>query len=427
MTTPNPTERPMRADEVRDLSRLLGVALGGVTSRVHELHGGIAGRVFAAVGPAGRPVQLTHDAISGLAYAAVRGGLHAAALAGGALAAGAAGRDTGTRRRLDDSPAARTALAVLNGVHGDLVQRQAPALAPRMALRQDGRDVPADPAALRRAYPQATGRVVAFLHGLTETESSWGYRAERRHGHPGTTYGTLLRRDLGMTAVYLRYNSGLHISDNGRQLRDLLARLVAAWPVPLRDLALVGHSMGGLVARSALHQGGGTAGAEPWTRLVRDTITLGTPHLGAPLERGVHRLTHLLGRLPETRPLARVLAARSAGIKDLRHGTLVEADWSGRDLDAPGGAPHTHLPLPAWARHSVVLATVPRNPAGPAAEVVGDLLVPPRSACGDTGDERRLAFPADRVLRLGGLHHLDLLNHPLVYAQIRRWLAERPE
>jgi hypothetical protein len=418
----------MHADEVQDLSHLLGVALGGVTSRVHELHGGIAGRVFAAVGPAGRPVQRTHDAISGLAYAAVRGGLHATALAGGALAARAVGRDTGTRRRLDDSPAARAALAVLNGVHGDLVQCQAPALAPRMALRQHGRDLPADPAALRRAYPQATGQVVTFLHGLTHTERSWGYRAERRHGRPGTTYGTLLHRDLGMTAVYLRYNTGLHISDNGRQLRDLMARLVAAWPVPVRDLVLVGHSMGGLVARSALHQGdGGTARAQPWTRLVRDTITLGTPHLGAPLERGAHRLTHLLGRLPETRPLARVLAARSAGIKDLRHGTLVEADWSGRDVDAPGRASHTHLPLPAGARHFVVLATLARNPAGPVAKLVGDLLVPPHSACGDTGDERRLAFPADRVLRLGGLHHLDLLNHPLVYAQIRRWLADRPE
>jgi PGAP1-like protein len=418
----------MRVDEVQDLSRLLGVTLGGVTSRIHELHGGIAGRVFAAVGPPGRPVQLTHDAISGLVYAAVRGGLQATALASGALAAGTAGRDTATGRRLDDSPAAQAALNVLAGLHGDLVQHRAPALAPRMALRQHRRDLPADAATLRQAYPQATGRVVAFLPGLAETERCWGYRAQRRHGHPGTTYGSLLRRDLGMTAVYLRYNGGLHISENGRQLRDLMARLVAAWPVPLRDLVLVGHSMGGLVARSALHQGGsGTACAEPWTRLVRDTVTLGTPHLGAPLERGVHRLTHLLGRLPETRPLARVLAARSAGIKDLRHGTLVEADWSGRDLDAPGRAPHTHLPLPAGARHFVVLATLARNPAGPAAGVVGDLLVPPRSACGDTGDEHRLAFPADRVLRLGGLHHLDLLNHPLVYAQLRRWLAQRPE
>jgi hypothetical protein len=186
--------------------------------------------------------------------------------------------------------------------------------------------------------------------------------------------------------------------------------------------------MGGLVARSALHQArGGTPGAHPWTALVRDTITLGTPHLGAPLERGVHRLAAVLARVPETRPLAALLALRSVGIKDLRRGTLVEADWSGRDLDAPGDAAHTHVPLSDGARHFVVLATLTRDPAGPVADLLGDLLVPPRSALGDTGDDDRLAFPPDQVHRIGGLNHFDLLNHPLVYEQIHRWLVERPE
>jgi pimeloyl-ACP methyl ester carboxylesterase len=228
--------------------------------------------------------------------------------------------------------------------------------------------------------------------------------------------------------VYLRYNTGLHISDNGRSLDSLLDELVAAWPEPVQDVVLVGHSMGGLVARSALHQaGGGTPEAHGWTSLVRDTVTLGTPHLGAPLERGVHRLAGLLARVPETRPLAALLALRSVGIKDLRHGTLVEADWSGRDLDATGAAAHTHVPLSDGARHFVVLATLTRDPAARTAALFGDLLVPPRSASGDTGDDDRLAFPPDHVHRIGGLNHLDLLNHPLVYEQIHRWLVDRPE
>jgi hypothetical protein len=185
--------------------------------------------------------------------------------------------------------------------------------------------------------------------------------------------------------------------------------------------------MGGLVARSALHQAGsGTGDAQPWTRLVRDTITLGTPHLGAPLERGAHALTLTLARLPETRPLAAVLALRSAGIKDLRRGTLVEADWAGRDLDTPGPGAHTHVPLCDGARHLVVLATVAPDPDGRLGAVVGDLLVPPASAVGDTGDDDRLAYPPDAVARLGGLSHLDLLNHPRVYRQIRRWLTDVP-
>jgi pimeloyl-ACP methyl ester carboxylesterase len=345
------------------------------------------------------------------------------ALGAGARVAGSVAALRADGRDLDADPAGRRALAILNGAHGDLVERSAPGLAVRMTVRVDGAAVPPEADALRDAFPDATGRLAVFLHGLTNTEASWRY-----HGDRHRDYGTRLREDLGLTPVYVRYNTGLHVSDNGRSLDGLLGALVAAWPEPVQDVVLVGHSMGGLVARSALHQaGGGTADAHGWTALVRDTITLGTPHLGAPLERGVHRLAAVLARVPETRPLAALLALRSVGIKDLRRGTLLEADWSGRDLDATGPAAHTHVPLSDGARHFVVLATLTRDPAARTADLLGDLLVPPRSASGDTGDDDRLAFPPDRVHRVGGLNHLDLLNHPQVYEQIHRWLVERPE
>jgi pimeloyl-ACP methyl ester carboxylesterase len=413
----------MRADEIRGAGRLAAVTLRATTDRIAELHSGIAGRAFGAVGPAAAPVRLVHDAIAGLAYSSVR-----TALGLGARAAGEAAALRGDERRIDDARVGSMALAVLNGMHGDLLQREAPGLALTMGVRVDGRTVPVDRAALAEAFPEATGRLAVFLHGLTENEGAWCYRAEEHHGEPGVTFGTQLRRDFGLTPVYLRYNTGLHVSDNGRALDELLTALVEAWPIELQDMVLIGHSMGGLVARSALHRAaGGTPEAHGWTHLVRDTVTLGTPHLGAPLERGVHRLTHTLARLPETRPLSRVLAARSAGIKDLRRGTLVEADWSGRDPDAPEPGDHTHVPLHDGARHFVVLATLPRDPTSRAAHVVGDLLVPPLSACGDTGGDDRLAFPDEHVHRIGGMHHLDLLSDPRVYRQIHRWLVERPE
>ncbi|TFV86809.1 alpha/beta fold hydrolase [Blastococcus sp. CT_GayMR16] len=413
----------MRSDEVTGISQLARTTLRGGTSRVHELHQGIADRAFRAVGPAARPVQVVHDAISELGYSGLRVALGVGARAVGEVASlRASGRD------LDTDRAGRVALAILNGAHGDLLVREAPALALDMTVRVGGRAVPAETRALEEAFPGATGRLAVFLHGLTESEDSWGYGAEKHHGDRAVTYGSQLQRDLGLTPVYLRYNTGLHISENGRSLDALLTALVGAWPVPVQDVVLVGHSMGGLVARSALHQaGGGTAEARGWTHLVRDTVTLGSPHLGAPLERGVHRLTAQLARLPETRPLARLLTLRSVGIKDLRRGTLVDADWTDRDLDALTPGAHTHVPLHDGARHFVVLATLSRNPEGRVADLLGDLLVPPRSASGDSGDDDRLAFPPDHVHRVGGMHHFDLLNHPRIYERIRQWLEQRPE
>ena len=413
----------MRADEAQGISRLAEAALRGGTERVLEVQRGISTRAYRAVGPVGAPVRAVHEALTGATYAVVGTALGTGARVAGRLAARQVnGRDLDTGRR------GRVALAVLNGAHGDLVQRAAPALALGMTVRADGRAVPVERAALAQAYPSAGSRIAVFLHGLTETESSWCFRSERHHGRVDVSYGTQLHDDLGLTPVHLRYNTGLHISDNGRSLSELLDALVEEWPEPVDDVVLIGHSMGGLVARSALHQaGGGTPEARPWTTLVRDTITLGSPHLGAPLERGVHRLAAALANLPETRPLARLLALRSVGIKDLGRGTLVEADWSGRDLDARAPGTHTHVPLLDGARHFVVLATVSRNPTGRIADLLGDVMVMPRSATGDTGDDERLAFPPDHVHRIGGLHHLDLLNHPLVYERLRGWLVDRPE
>lgn len=413
----------MLAEEIRDCARLSAMAARASTARIHDVHSGIARRVFTSVGSPGAPVRIAHDLIAGVAYRGVGTAL-GASLSSVGLAAAVAG----DRRSLDEAGPARVGLAILNGLVGDRLPARAPSLAFPMAVRVAGRNVEPSPAALAAAFPDATDGIAVFLHGLTETEGAWCYRSDRVHGRPGITYGDLLRRDIGLTAVFVRYNTGRHISDNGRELDQLLARLAESWPLPLRDIVLIGHSMGGLVARSALHQAGsGTDRARAWTRLVRDTITLGSPHLGAPLERAAHLATNRLARLPETRAISRALAARSAGIKDLRYGTLVEADWAGRDLDAAGRGPHTRVPLADGARHFVVLATLARDESSLSARLVGDLLVPPRSARGEARRAGRFGFPADHVLHVGRRHHFQLLNDPAVYAAIRRWLVSRPE
>jgi pimeloyl-ACP methyl ester carboxylesterase len=237
----------------------------------------------------------------------------------------------------------------------------------------------------------------------------------------GATYGEQLELDLGVSAVEVRYNSGRHISENGRSLAELLEALCAAWPVEVEAIALVGHSMGGLVARSACHRAGGERMA--WVRHVRHVVSLGSPHTGAPLAQAVHYAGCALHAVPETRPFGNLLRRGSAGIRDLRHGSLVDEDWVDRDPHALRAAACREVPLLDGATHCFVAATVTRSARHPVGRLLGDALVLEASASGRSRT-RRLPFRVEDGMHLGGAHHLALLNHPAVYARLRAWLAD---
>jgi pimeloyl-ACP methyl ester carboxylesterase len=222
-----------------------------------------------------------------------------------------------------------------------------------------------------------------------------------------------------VTSAYVRFNTGRHISENGRSLADLLDELVAEWPVEVEEIALVGHSLGGLVARSACAAGGS------WTSLVRHTVTLGTPHTGAPLESAVHYAAAVLGVVGETRPFARFLRRRSAGIRDLRSGSVVDEDWRDRDPEALRAAACAEVPLLEGAAHHFVAATVTTSAEHPLGRLVGDWLVLQPSASGRSRT-RVIGFAAEDGAHVGGTHHLALLNHPVVYERLRDWLGRAP-
>jgi pimeloyl-ACP methyl ester carboxylesterase len=375
-------------DELRALTRLTFEELGLATGGIGQIHQAIADRAFGAAG-SGTP-RAIHDAIAGAVY----GGLRAGSRLVGATASHAV---SGT---ISDSPRGAVVLAVLNGLRGDVLEREGSELACPMEFRVDG--LPVSPADLA-----ASPRVVVFIHGLFETEHAWGRES----------YGARLARDLDVTPLYVRFNTGRHISDNGRSLAALLDELVACHEVSA--IALVGHSLGGLVARSACHAGG------DWTRLVRHTVSLGTPHTGAPLESAVHYASAALGVAPETRPFSGFLRRRSAGIRDLRSGSLVDEDWQGRDPEALWAAACAEVPLLAGAAHHFVAATITRDASHPVGRLFGDWLVLQPSASGRSRT-RVIGFRAEDGVHLGGMHHLALLNHPQVYEHLREWLARAP-
>ncbi len=373
-------------------------------------------------GPAGRPAKLAHDAISAGVYAAVKGVGGALMRVGGTAASLAQSADAPP---LADTPAGTHVLAALSGAFGDALEREGSPLSVRMSIRKGGRDVPTDCEDVARAFPEATPRVALFTHGLCESEAGWHLGAERHYGDAGVWHGSRLRADLGFTPVTVRANTGLHISDNGRRLARLLDRLDGSWPVPIEEILLVGHSMGGLINRSACHYG--MEDGHPWVDRVRNVVMLGAPHLGAPLEQAAARLGVALNWTPESRPLARALAQRSVGIKDLRYGALVDEDWQGRDPDAWGPDPCAGVPLLETAAHYVIGATVTRDSRHPLGRVIGDLLVLYPSSAGQSLSGRRIAFELENTRHLGGLNHFHLLNHPRVYEVMLEWLRRAPQ
>jgi hypothetical protein len=425
--------RPRSAEidtkDLRGAARLATDGVAGLTSLVEAMHERIAKLPGTPGELQGRTTGLT-----GLVYRSVRGVTRLAggtleallALLGPALAAGNGGTP--------DAPiplpsAEREALvAALNGVLGDHLAATGNPLAITMALRHGGQALPLQTPAVAawlqaRSLP-APDTLLVLLHGLCMNDRQWAHPAAA-DGTPGGDLGTELAVPLGALPMYLHANTGLPIAENGRQFAALMQQLVEAWPVPVRRVVLLGHSMGGLIARSALHQAAGSG----WAALCSDLVCLGSPHHGAPLERAGHGVDWLLGAAPGlaryTAPLARLGKVRSAGITNLRHGLL---DAEGRALPLPPAPPQGPR---CWALAGTLDAETPPAGSGRTRQAFsrlrGDGLVPVASALGQHAKvAQRLAFPPGHTAVLAGTGHLALMHSPAVQQQLRAWLAPGP-
>jgi pimeloyl-ACP methyl ester carboxylesterase len=405
----------MQRSDIRAVGDLAGEASSVLTTLVRGMHAGIAGRVFGSIGPSAAPVRTLHDGVSRAIYTGVDRGLRGASRVAGMVAAEVWGDETD--EALDSrGDSVGAFLAAVNGIYGDELTDHENPLAGAMVVRHGGKALALTTDDLAAAYPAATGRVVVFVHGWCRTEKSWSRRP--REGDDTRSYGQRLHEDLGYSPVFVRYNTGLHISVNGRTLAAILNLLHDQWPVPITELVLVGHSMGGLVARSACHYG---AEQQPgWTDTVTRVVCLGSPHLGADLEKGVNAASWALAKLPETQAIATFLNARSDGVKDLRYGACLDDDWRDADPDEFLRDRCREAPFLPHATYHYVSTSVSPSVLG---MLAGDHLVRPKSAAG-VGKSRRIPFAADHGLTLTGLHHFDLLNHPLIYAKLREWLSQ---
>jgi len=315
------------------------------------------------------------------------------------------------------SPHRDAVLAALNGVLGDHLDATRNPLAIPMQFRRAGRVL--DPAKER------SGRILLLVHGLCRSDLQW-----LRKGHD---HGARLAVELRLTPVYVHYNSGRAVATNGRELAMRLEALLAGWGEPVREIVVLAHSMGGLVMRSACQVAENEGLA--WRDKLRKIVFLGTPHQGAPLERGGHWVTLALDKSTYTAAFARLGRIRSAGITDLRYGQVTPLRAAYRL--APDSGHRDVVPLPQGVACYAVAATLAKgpDPVTPGVPgigalttvktVLGDGLVPLASALGDDAEPARtLAIPQDQRFIAYGTSHLDLFDSPEVYEQIARWLAE---
>jgi len=394
----------IQISDIAGINRLAIEANIGITWVVEDLHRAVLNNVLP-----GTPVNRLIVGATALTYGAVR---TVTGLVGGCLDAMLAPLHAADIDHISP-PGWEAMLAVINGIVGDHLATTENPLAIRMNLRREGRVLRLHRTALTEDIPHPGPKVLVMVHGLCMNDLQW-----TRGGH---NHGEALAKELGWTTVYLHFNSGLHVSTNGRAFASLLEVLVDEWPVPVRELAIIGHSYGGLLARSAHHYG--TSAGYGWTKKLRRLVFLGTPHHGSALERHGNSVNVLLGLTSYSAPFARIARIRSAGITDLRYGYVLDEDWEGHDRFHHAGDRRRPLPLPKRVRCFAIAANKGRI-AGGAGAHLGDGLVNVDSALGrHENSGLALSFSDAAQWIAQGVGHWDLLGNEAVYARIREWFV----
>lgn len=404
-----PTD-PARTTDVAALALDYGERL--IVGTVRDVHQAISKRAFGATRVVGgRVPESFHDTVMTSLYGAISGVLR---ISSGSIRALA---KRGVGRPVESSRMGRGVVAAVNGLIGDELRMVDDPQAIVMAVRKDGDDIPVSPWPVGESFRGATSHIVLFLHGLCESDESWSIGDRST----GSTYAQRITDETDGTPVFIRYNTGLRVSENGKHLDWLIRQLVASWPTDVTRITLIGHSMGGLVVRAATNHA--TASGQTWQHLVRDVICLGTPHTGAALEKVAHMGSRVLHFFPESRPFGAILNSRSAGILDLRHGYITREEWEGQDLTRLWGLDRiAAAPLP-HAEYHFVVATLGATKRHPFSTVLGDLLVHFSSAAG-IGRSGAIVDGA-RLEYLPSTHHFALLNHPRIADWLVQWLTAR--
>lgn len=392
--------------DLQGITRLATEATLGITEIVEDMHK----RVVHPPKLPSTPIQKLVTKIAGFTFKSIK---KSTQFVGNNLDIGL-GHLAPLLKKMKPSKEKEALRSVLNGVVGNYLEEKNNPLQIRMQFRNQLNVIPLNKQGIQDAYPEVNGKILLMVHGLCMNDLQF---TRKEHNH-----GFVLGKELGKTPIFLHYNTGLHISANGKSFNNLLEALVLNWPVPVEELIIVGHSMGGLVTRSALHY---AQAQKIWTKHLKKVVFLGSPHHGAPLERVGNYIDLILESVPYSKPFARLGKIRSSGITDLRHGNIIDEDWQFDDrFEKQKDHRHTVPPLPKDIECYSVAAVMGSSQDFISHKVIGDGLVTVESALGQHEfAEKHLAFKKENTWITYQTSHLDLLNDVGVYQKIKTWLS----
>tara|TARA_B110000285_G_C15100258_1_gene604576 strand:+ start:737 stop:1945 length:1209 start_codon:yes stop_codon:yes gene_type:complete len=399
------SKKTKKDSELQGITHLLVDATIGITDLVEDMQKQIVHPSFLP----STPIQKLITTIAGITYQNIRWGT----LFIGKSLHKILEQLTPAIGQIKASDKKEIILSVLNGVIGDYLEEKENPLKIEMQFRYRLKSILLDGKYLKETYPNVNGKILLMLHGSCMNDIQW---TRKEHNH-----GNIIAKELNKTPIYLNYNSGRHISTNGKNLNNCLEELVKNWPVPIEELVIIAHSMGGLVARSALYYGGQEQ--KNWTKHLKKMVFLGTPHHGSHVERKGNYLDIILEAIPYVKPFARLGKIRSAGVTDLRYGNLVDGDWQDNDRFERKTDQRQHIPLPKQIEFYSIAAVIGKKTTTVSAKILGDTLVDVNSALGQhKNPDKSLLFKKENSWIVYENNHLDLLSNPKIIEKIKEWL-----
>ena len=392
--------------ELRGLSSLLTDATTGVTESAQDLHKRILMPSFLPDTPIRKLIALITD----LVYSGVKG---VTRLVGKGVDKSWEQINPKLRINLPFKEKEQL-IAILNGIVGDYLVENSNPLATEMEVFYQGKALDLGDTSDLNFDPIVNGKILLMVHGLCMDYGCW---TRKEHNH-----GELIAAELGSTPLYLNYNSGLHISANGKKLNSLLEKIIESWPVPIQEITILAHSMGGLLMRSAMHYA--TEEENNWQNLLEKIVFIGTPHHGSPVERIGNYTHHLLNSIHYTKPFGKLARLRSAGISDLRHGNLRDEDWEHADRFKHHKDQRLQSNNQKVENFYCIAASLAKDGDELTSSKAGDGLVLPKSAFGENDDSKKdLGILDSNKSHFSATGHFDLLSSKEVYRQIRLWLT----